>query len=408
MDSHSVAQRCFLLALCAITIAACSKKEAPPAPVAPEVGVVSVTPQSVTVSSELPGRTSAYLIAQVRARVDGIVQKRLFKEGSDVTAGQQLFEIDPAPYRATLASARASLQKAEANLAATTAQAERYKILVSGNAVSKQDYDNAVASEGQANADVATGKAFVETASINLGYTNVTAPISGRIGQADVTEGAYVQAAAATLLATIQKIDPIYVDLNQSSLDGLRLRREVASGRLQLSGPNIAKVALTLEDGSTYPVVGKLEFTDITVDQGTGSVTLRAVFPNPNHTLLPGMFVHATIDEGTNQQALLVPQVGVTHDQQGKATVLVVGPDNKIELRPVVTGQTYGAFWEIQSGLKAGERVVVEGVQKIQPGQTVKPVAAANATGRSVSAGIVTGPAAQEQSSAAGADSSAH
>jgi membrane fusion protein, multidrug efflux system len=401
MQTSSLSRRGVSLVLLTLLLASCGKKEAAPPPAVPEVGVVSVAPQAITISSELPGRTSAYLVSQVRARVDGIVQHRLFKEGSDGTAGQLLFKIDPAPYRATLASAKASLQKAEANLAATTAQAERYKILVSGNAVSKQDYDNAVAAEGQSIADVATGKAAVDTANINLSYTDVTAPISGRIGQAQVTEGAYVQTSAATLLATIQKIDPIYVDLNQSSLEGLRLRREVASGRLQLSGPNVAKVELTLEDGSTYPVVGKLEFTDITVDQGTGSVTVRAVFANPSHTLLPGMFVRAKIDEGTDQEALLVPQVGVTHDQQGKATVLVVDGENKVVLRPVVTGQTYGAFWVVQSGLAAGERVIVEGIQKVQAGQTVKPIAAANATGRSVSAGIVTGPALQPQGSSA-------
>src|SRR6266446_6035311 len=282
-----------------LTLAACTGAKTPnSAPQVPEVSVITVHRGSVPITTDLPGRTSAYLVAQVRARVDGIVQKRDFKEGGEVKAGQRLYQIDPAPYIAALNSATASLQKAEASLASTTAQAERYKVLVAANAVSKQDYDNAVAAQGQATADVATGKAAVAIAQINLGYTNVVSPIIGRIGPSQVTQGAYVQASAATLLATIQQIDPVYVDLTQSSVEGLQLRRDIASGQLTLNGPNQAKVTLALEDGTQYSSTGSLQFTDITVDQGTGSVTVRAIFPNPRFVLLPGMFVRARIEEG--------------------------------------------------------------------------------------------------------------
>jgi membrane fusion protein (multidrug efflux system) len=346
-------------------------KDAPPAP-PPEVSVVTVHKTSVPVVTELPGRTSAYLVAQVRARVDGIVLKREFTEGGDVKTGQRLYQIDPAPYRAALDMALGTLQRAEANLAAMTSQAERYKILIGGNGVSKQEYDNAIAAQGQAAADVASGKAAVQTARINLGYTDVVSPITGRTGPSLVTQGAYVQASAATLLTTAQQIDPIYVDLTQTSVAGLRLRRDVASGRLKLNGPDQAKVTLTLEDGTRYPATGKLQFTDITVDPGTGSVTMRAVFPNPGQVLLPGMFVHASIEEGVNDNALLVPQVAVTHDTKGQATTLVVGPDNKVALRTIQAIRTSGANWVVDGGLNDGERVIASGVQKVQPGMTVR------------------------------------
>src|ERR1700736_4736993 len=330
--------------LLAVALGACSNAQTPaPAAQLPEVSVTTVHRASVPITTELPGRPSAYLVAQVRARVDGIVQKREFKEGSEVKAGQRLYQIDPAPYIAALNSAQASLQKAEANLASTTAQAERYKVLVTANAVSKQDYDNAVASQGQAAADVATGKAAVATAQINLGYTHVGSPISGRSGPSLVTEGAYVQASAATLMTTVQQIDPVYVDLTQSSVEGLQLRRDIASGQLKLNGPNQAKVTLLLEDGTQYPLPGSLQFTDITVDQGTGSVTVRAIFPNPRFVLLPGMFVRARIEEGIDENAFLVPQVGVTHDPKGQATALVVGPDNKVTNQVVQLRGTSGS-----------------------------------------------------------------
>jgi membrane fusion protein (multidrug efflux system) len=362
-------------ALAAMVLAGCGAAKpatAPPQP--PQVSVVTVRRGSVPITIELPGRTAAYLVAQVRARVDGIVQKREFNEGGDVKAGQRLYQIDPAPYIAALNSATASLQKAEANLASTTAQAERYKVLVAANAVSKQDYDNAVSSQGQAAADVATGKAAVAIAQINVGYTNVVSPIVGRSGPSQVTQGAYVQASAATLMTTVQQIDPIYVDLTQSSIEGLQLRRDVASGQLKLNGPNQAKVTLTLEDGTQYSTTGSLQFTDITVDQGTGSVTVRAIFPNPHFTLLPGMFVRARIEEGVNENAILVPQVGVTHDPKGQATALVVGPDNKVAVHTLQLRSTSGDQWVVESGLEDGDRVIVAGVQKAQPGAVVQAI----------------------------------
>ena len=357
-----------------LTLAGCEQPQKP-APSPPlEVGVVTVQPQSVAVSSELPGRTSAYLVAQVRARVDGIVLRREFKEGSRVKANQRLYKIDSALYQAALDSAEAALQKAQANLDSTTAQAARDKTLVAANAVSKQDYINAVAAQKQAAADVASGKAAVEIARINLGYTDVTSPITGTIGASSVTRGAYVQAGAATLMATVQQTDPIYVDLTQSTVDLMRLRRELANGQLQTAGPNAAKVQLTLDDGSVYPLDGKLEFADITVDQTTGSVRLRAIFPNPDQVLLPGLFVRAHLQEGVNDRAMLVPQVGVTHDAKGVPTALVVGPDNKVVLRSLVANRTLGADWVVDGGLNPGDKVIVAGVQKARPGMVVKPV----------------------------------
>jgi len=376
MDWHRASLRSTRIStLAVIVLVGCSNaKQAPPAPQPPEVAVVTVNRGSVPVTTELPGRTSAYLVAQVRARVDGIVLKREFTEGGDVKANQRLYQIDPAPYRARLDSAVATVQKAQANLAATTALAERYKVLVAGNAVSKQDYDNAVATQGQAAADLAAGTAAVETAKINLGYTDVVSPIAGRTGPSQVTQGAYVQASAATLLTTVQQIDPIYVDLSQSSVEGLQLRRDVASGRLKLNGPDQAKVTLILEDGTQYPLTGTLQFSGITVDPGTGSVTVRAIFPNPQHVLLPGMFVRARVDQGVNDAALLVPQVGVTHNPQGQATALVVGPDNKVVLRTIQATRATGDRWVVDSGLNDGDRVIVAGIQKVQPGMLVSAV----------------------------------
>jgi membrane fusion protein (multidrug efflux system) len=373
-----------------LLLAACGPgTPAKPAPKVPQVSVVTVHRSSVPMSVELPGRTSPHLVAQVRARVDGIVLKREFNEGSDVKAGQRLYQIDPAPYVAALNSASASLQKAQANLASTTAQVERYKVLVAANAVSKQDYDNAVSAEGQAAADVATGQAAVDVARINLGYTSVVAPIAGRVGPSLVTQGAYVQASAATLLATIQQIDPIYVDLTQSSTAGLQLRRDVATGKLKLNGPSQAQVALLLEDGSRYPTPGALQFTDITVDPATGSVTLRALFPNMASVLLPGMFVRAQIQEGVNDNAILVPQVGVTHDPSGRATALVVGADNKVALRPIQATRTAGSQWVVDAGLAEGERVIVAGVRNVQPGVAVQAVEASPTSAAAAASAVV-------------------
>ncbi|CAN7207040.1 efflux RND transporter periplasmic adaptor subunit [Caballeronia sp. LjRoot31] len=374
MRVERVPFRLISAATAAVILAACGQKQSAPPPQTPEVGVVTIQPTTVPVVSELPGRTSAFLVAQVRARVDGIVLRRDFTEGADVKAGDRLYKIDPAPYIAALNTAKATLAKAQANVITQNALAARYKILVAANAVSKQDYDNAVATQGQAVADVASGKAAVDTAQINLGYTDVVSPITGRTGLSQVTPGAYVQASAATLLTTVQQLDPVYVDLTQSSVDGLKLRRDIQEGRLQTSGVNAAKVTLILEDGRAYPEPGKLQFSDVSVDQGTGSVTVRAIFPNKDRVLLPGMFVRASIDEGVNDKALVVPQVGVTHDQKGQPTALVVGPDNKVVLRQLVTSGTYGDKWVVDSGLNPGDRVIVQGTEKARPGATVKAV----------------------------------
>ena len=371
------------LLLLPFSLGACSRAEAPPAPPPPQVNVVTVHPQSVPVTIELPGRTSANLVAQVRARVDGIVLRQEVKEGAEVKAGQRLYQIDPAPYIASFNSAQATLEKAQANVASTTAQAERFKQLVGRNAVSKQDYDNAVATKGQADADVASGKAAVETAKINLGYTSVVAPIGGRLGITQVTPGAYVQASAATLMNTVQQIDPIKVDLTQSSVEGLRLRSDYASGKLRLNGPGQAKVTLLLEDGTEYSRPGSLQFTDITVDPSTGTVTVRALFPNPDSVLLPGMFVRARIEEGVRQNAFLVPQVGVTHNPQGQATALVVGADGKVALKTLSLAGTRGDQWIVDNGLQDGERVIVGGVQRVQPGAIVRVAEAAPKTAAS-------------------------
>jgi len=379
MRSHETFLRCGCIAATSalVLLSACSgSKQEPPAPQPPEVAVVTVHRGSVPVTTELPGRTSAYLVSQVRARVDGIVLKREFKEGSDVKANQRLYQIDPAPFRAALDNAVAMEQKMQAALASANALAERYKILLPGNGVSRQDYDNAIATQGQASGDLAAARAAVQTARINLGYTDVGSPIRGRIGVSLVTPGAFVQQSGATLMTTVQQIDPIYVDVNQSSAEGLQLRRDLASGRVKMSGADAAKVALLLEDGTEYPLAGQLQFTDVTVDSNTGSVTVRAVFPNPDYVLLPGMFVRARVEQGVNDQAMLVPQQGVTRNPQGQATSLVVDTDNKVALRTLQATRTLGDQWVVEGGLSAGDRVIVAGVQKVQPGATVRAVEA--------------------------------
>ncbi|HTJ94914.1 MAG TPA: efflux RND transporter periplasmic adaptor subunit [Pararobbsia sp.] len=362
--------------LAVFALSACSKKEGPPPPHTPEVGVITVQPQPVEVTADLPGRTNAYLVAQVRARVDGIVLRREFTEGAEVKAGQRLYKIDPAPYQASLDSAKATLARAQANVVSVKAQAERYKVLVAQNAVSKQDYDNAIASQGQAEADVGSGKAAVQTAAINLGYTDVVSPITGIVGISQVTPGAYVQASQATLMATIQQLDPIYVDVVESTTDLLRLRRAVAAGQVEAANSHSARVNLTLEDGTKYAQPGKLEFSDVTVDQTTGTVTLRALFPNPNHTLLPGMFVHAKLAQGVNAKAMLVPEVGITHTPKGDPVALIVDGDGKVAPRPLKVAGTQGQNWIVESGLNPGDKVIVQGTLKVQPGMTVKAVEA--------------------------------
>jgi membrane fusion protein (multidrug efflux system) len=379
---RSLATRAAPAVLLAASLAAgCSRSDAKPtAPAGPvEVGVVTIAPTAVTLTKELPGRTSAFRVAEVRARVNGIVLKRFFTEGTDVKEGQPLFLIDPAPYQAALDGAKAALARAEANAANARLQADRVADLVKDNAVSRQDYDNAMAALKAAEADVAAGRAAEQTARINLGYTSVTSPVSGRIGRSAVTEGAYVQANQATLLATVQQLDPVYVDLTQSTAELLTLRRDLESGKLQGAGQGRAKVLLVTEDGREYGHDGALQFTDVTVDPGTGSVALRALFPNPKGELLPNMFVRARLNQGVNPQALLVPQVGVTRDQKGLPTALVVNADRKVERRQLVTDRAVGDAWMVTSGLKPGEQVIVEGLQKVRPGALVNPVPAGSA-----------------------------
>jgi membrane fusion protein (multidrug efflux system) len=340
----------------------------------PEVAVVTVEPQRVEMTTELPGRLEAARIAQVRARVPGIVTKRVFREGSDVKAGEVLFRIDPAQFKATYNSAEAVLARAEANLAQTSLKAQRYKPLVETNAISKQEYDDVLTAQKQAAADVAAAKAAQETARLNLGYATVTSPISGHIGRALVTEGALVGQGEATPLALVQQLDPIYVNVTQSATEVLQLQRAMANGRLKNVGKGKAKVTLVMEDGSVYPHAGKLLFSDLTVDQSSGAITLRAEVPNPDRFLLPGMYVRARIEQAVNDKAITVPQQAIQRDPTG-ATVMLVGADGKVSVQPVKADTAQGDLWIVSEGLKAGDRVIVEGFQKARPGATVKPVA---------------------------------
>ena len=359
-------------ALAALLLSACAKDPKPVAPTVPEVAVLTMNTSNVALNIALPGRTAPFLLAEVRARVDGIVQARRFREGADVKAGDPLYLIDPAPYRAALASAEAELQRARATLASNTSQLERNQVLVKENAVSKQEFENAEAAQLEAAADVAAARAAVETARINLGYTSVSAPITGRSSVSAVTQGAYVQGGSATLMTTIQQLDPMYVDLQQSSVEGLQLRREIAAGKVRMGGDGAARVVLTLEDGSTYAREGTLEFSGVTVDPATGSVTMRARFPNPEHLLLPGMFVRAAVSQGVRQSVMRVPAQAVTRNPQGAGTVMLVGADDKTQLRVVRTGPLVDGHWLVEDGLKEGERVIVSGTQKLKPGMTVR------------------------------------
>lgn len=360
-----------------LLVAGCGKQTAAVAKapaMTPEVGIVVVQPQSVALTTELAGRTSAYLVAEVRPQVGGIIQKRLFTEGADVKAGEVLYQIDPASYQAAYNSAKAALARAEANLIPARLKAGRYQELIKINAVSQQDYDDASAALKQAEADVEAGKAAIETARINLAYTKITAPISGRIGRSSVTNGALVTASQPAALATIQDLSAMYVDVTQSSAELLRLKQNLASGLLKRNGAAQDRVKLLLEDGSVYPLPGTLKFSEVTVDQSTGAITLRAVFPNPKQTLLPGMFVRAVLEEGISDQAILVPQRGVTRNPAGNAMVMVVGAEEKVEPRVIKVARTVGDNWLVSDGLKAGDRVILEGLQKARPGTPVKAV----------------------------------
>jgi len=364
-----------------------------------EVGVVTVAPRTVGLVTELPGRLEASRVAQVRARVAGILQKRVFREGSDVTAGELLFEIDSAPYRASLASAEASLARALANLTQAAAQAERYQPLVEANAISKQEYVNAVAAQKQAEADVAAAKAAVQTAQINLGYASVTAPIAGRIGRTLVTEGALVGQGEATQLALVQQIDPLYVNFTQSAAEVLRLRKAVESGKLKrAAAADAAGVRVVLEDGTEYARAGRLLFSDLTVDPTSGQIMLRAELPNPDGILLPGMYVRVRLQQAQANEVIQLPQQAVTRSGSGDS-VMVVGADGKVSPRPIKVGSAQDGQWIVLEGLKAGEQVMVDGFQKLQPGAPVKavpwqPAAAVSGDGGSAAAAPKAAPAA--------------
>lgn len=337
----------------------------------PQVGFVTVQSQPVTLTTELPGRTAPYETSDVRPQVNGLVLARLFQEGDYVRQGQPLYRIDPAPYQAAVASARAALTRAQASIASTRNLARRYGELVKINAISRQEYENAVTGAQQAEADIAAQRAALQQAQIDLSRTTIRAPISGRIGRSVFTTGALVSAAQTDALATIQRLDPIYVDIQQSSADLLKLRQQIMDGDLS-RGSGAARVRLKLEDGSTYPIEGTLKFTDVTVDPATGTQAIRAVFSNPRGLLLPGMYVRAELVEGTKSNGILVPQRAVTRDPKGAATVLVIGADGKLAPRPLTTSRTVGDQWLVTGGLNPGDKIVVEGAQMLQPGTPVK------------------------------------
>lgn len=361
-----------LLAACGEQAAAPGGPGAQAAQAAQAVTVITVQAERVTRETELPGRTTPFLIAEVRPQVTGIVLERAFEEGSTVRAEQLLYRIDPAPYRAAYDSARAALARAEANLYAARLTADRYAELVKTDAISRQANDDAVAALRQAQADVAAARAALDKAKIDLDYTEVKSPIAGRIGRSAVTPGALVTANQADALAVVRQLDPIYVDLTQSSAELLALRRDLDAGRLQRAADDTVPVRLILEDGSEYGEAGKLEFSEVSVDQSTGSVTLRAVFPNPEERLLPGMYVRARLAQGVQDDAILVPHAAVTHDPRGQAVVMVVGAEDKVEARTVQTAQSLGDKWVVTDGLAAGERIVVEGLQRVRPGVQVQ------------------------------------
>ena len=381
--------------LSSLLITGCDRQSQapPPLPVA-EVSTVTVQTQKIMLTTELPGRTSAYRIAEIRPQVSGLVLKRLFTEGSNVKTGQMLYQIDPAPFQAALDNARAALARAEASLPSLNLRVERYNALLADKAVSQQDYDDAAAVLQQSEADIQYWKAMVETARINLRYTQVTSPISGRIGRSNVTEGAIVTAYQPVPLATIQQLDPIYVNVPQSTTELLRLKRRLEDGRLKNHETDQNKVKLILEDDTAYPQEGTLQFSDVTVDPTTGSVILRVVFPNPKGVLLPGMFVRAVIKEGVNEQAILVPQQGVSRNPKGKPFALIVDAESKAGLRMLTLDRAIGDKWLVSAGLVSGDRMIVEGLLMLRPGTVVK---AAPFDPTQAEPGTATGPGAQPQ-----------
>ena len=384
MHKHILARSVGLALLASGLLAGCGDKgeagqgagEMPPA----AVDVVTLHAAPLQLMSELTGRTAPLRVAEVRPQVNGIILKRLFTEGSDVKAGQLLYQIDPAVYQAAVASAKANLAKAQANEQSARLKAQRYAELVKVKAISRQEYDDADAAWKQQVAEIGAAKAALQSANINLAYTKITAPISGRIGKSAVTEGALVTAQQADSLTSISQLDPMYVDVRQSTADLLRLKRQVAAGKLTQGKQDGAKVSFQLEDGSQYGEQGTLQFSDVTVDETTGMVTLRVLVPNPHDLLLPGMFMRATLQEGERPRGLLVPQTAVTRTPKGGATVMVVTADNKVELREVQLSRVVGDSWVVESGLKAGEKVIVAGLQKVKPGALVAPAERASNT----------------------------
>ncbi len=364
-----------LLLAGSVLLTACNRQATtPPVAPAPEVATITIAPRPILLTTELPGRTSPFRIAEIRPQVSGLIQKRLFEEGSDVRAGQALYQIDPAPFQAELDNAAAALGRAEANLPAARSRLERYQQALADRAVSRQAYDDAEAALKQAEADAKFYRAALETARINLNYAGIVSPISGRIGASTVTDGAIVTAYQSGALATIQQLDPIYVDVTQSSTELLRLHRRLQEGQLSQRGANESEVELVLGDGTKYPTPGKLQFRDISVEPTTASVTVRLVFPNPAGVLLPGMFVRAVVKEGVNEGAILIPQQTVSRDPKGNPYVLLVDDQGKVEQRKLTLDRALGDQWLVRSGLESGNRVIAEGIQKIRAGMTVKTV----------------------------------
>lgn len=357
-----------VMAVCLYLVGCKDEKKTAGPPPKPAVDVVTLHAQPVKLTTELPGRTSPYRTAEVRPQVGGVILKRLFTEGDEVQAGQQLYQIDPAPYQASLASAQASLMKAQASVRTAQSIVNRYRPLAAAFAVSREDLDNAVGTLQQNQADVASAQAAIKTAGINLAYTKVVSPIAGHSGRSSVTEGALLTADQTTTLVTITQLNPIYVDVTQPSTTILRLKREMTNGQIKTAGDNKVPVRLLLEDGSSYDQTGTLQFSEVTVDQGTGAVTLRAVFPNDAGLLLPGMFVREQLQEGVQQNGILAPQQGVTHNQKGEPTALVVDPSGKVQSRILTTDRAIGDFWLVSKGLESGDRLIVSGVQKVHPG----------------------------------------